>query len=245
MVIISAECLEKNEVVALGDQKFVYFKDPIDVWTPRGYRKSPRYLCVDKMPEKSLQKHIDLAKAMNPKQRIITSGEWHQMDWIMQRTNPDLEEDMVTSPYERTSTILDYVHGKRIEKKSGLAYFDGLLMQNPETDDKASFIFDEKRIMKAKDTWEMALPLIGNNPTNMHRVFNRFIDTIYGMKRARNRLWPDTSYIYLPDNPREFINIIRGNFGWRNLDMARACVTGNWGPNDDNAYAASRVVLEE
>jgi hypothetical protein len=227
-----------------GDGKFVYITDPVEVWTPSGPREAPRIISARMMPSNStMPQDIDSINKMPPGARRLTSGEWHQIRERIEKGNPETERSMTEIPYEATGTILDYAHGKKVERKSG-SYFDGLVIQNPLTDGKGNFLEDEKGIIRAGDVWETALPLEGGYVTNMRaRTFGKLIDTLYGTKGAINKL-PDYSYLDLPDNPGHLINVLRGGWPKNDRSGARANIGGRWKPSDSDASVASRISLD-
>ena len=244
MINIPAGPLGKYPVGVIGGQPFVYLRDPPAVWTPSGYRTAPQYLCVDKMPTKqNLIQAIDMAKGRTPRQRLLTSGEWYQISLRLEETNPEIENNMITGPSEATATIADYEHGKKVEKKSGLAYFDGLLMQHPETDGNGYLATDEKGILKARDMWEMPLPLKGGYIDGMPKNFKKFIDTIYGMRSARKKLKLPHAYLFWSENPTGLISLLRGGWIWPTNVPGRVRVH-DWRTFGSDEDVASRAAIE-
>ncbi len=152
-------------------------------WSPDGYYGTPMKIDVNNIPANTtLYEAISEARKRKPKQRIITAGEWHTIRNYLQKTNPEAEENMVRDPRKMTSTILDYGHGKRRKN-----YFAGLLIQMPEVNDEGNLLTDENGILKAKQIWEMPLPIGFYNLKELTKTFDKFLNTVYGTEDARKK----------------------------------------------------------
>ena len=189
-------------------QGMLHIDEPVYVWTPGGEERSPGWMALGKSPaSRTLPQSIAELGAGNPKQKPLTSGEWMQARLYLQRAVHELEEDMTTGAYERTSTLVDYDHG--------------LVIQIPEADADGNLVTDEKGIIRGRHTWEMALPkksfYINQAPKDLAKFFN----TIHGMDDAAGQL-PDYAYFGIDDNPTGVRNLLRGR--WRCADRGdRAC----------------------
>ncbi len=214
-------------------------QQPVEVWIPNGSYTAPRRIDTNKMPVNTTLPEVILeAGGRNPRQRILTSGEWHRIRENLQRTNAKVEEGMITGPYERTSTILDYTHGR----KGDGDYFCGLLIQIPEVVDDGNFAEDEKGILKARYIWEMALPIKSDHVKNMPPELDPFLDTIYGMKEAR-KILPDYAYFYM-EKPEGLISLLRGDWAWPDRGRRRVDVFGAWRPLNPGGCVAARAAVE-
>ena len=210
---------------------------PVEIWTPDGHYKASRQIDTKKTPVGTILPQVTIeARKMQPSQRPMTSGEWYRIREYLRNKNPDMEENMITGAYERTSTISDYVHGKK--KK---AYFDGLLIQIPVSDDEGNLVTDERGILEARHVWEMALPVKSDYAKNMPPELVVFLNTIYGMEDARKRL-PDCAYIYVV--PQGLKNLFRGAGARLAARDRRVDVSGHLGPLDPNERVASRTAAE-
>ena len=192
---------------------------------------------------KTLAQVISGARSKHLGLEILTSGEWHQIRKYLQRTNPEAEDGMITGSYERTSTVLDYVHGSKSQTGK---WFNGLLIQHPEIGSDRDLAKDEKGILSARDVWEMALPLDFDFVKNMPREFDPFLDTIYGMEGARKKL-SDSAFVKISPEDKGLINLLRGNWncGWPDREGRRVSVLGVWDPFDSDEDVASRAAISE
>ncbi len=213
--------------------------EPMEIWTPDGCYKAPGHIDKNKMPDSlTLPQVIIEAAKRNPRQRIMTSGEWYQIREKLQETTPDVEKIMVSGSYERTSTILDFDHGKKNKKDK---YFDGLLIQIPKVDDEGNLSVDEKGILKARHLWEMALPLKSDHVNNMPPELDMFIDTIYGMKGVRKEL---PNYAYISITPEGLRNLLRGDWSWPDHESRRVDVSGLWEPLNPDEDVSARAAVD-
>ena len=220
---------------------FVILERPVHVWTTDGYYIAPRQIDTKKTSSKTTLPQI-IAEARNkkPRQRPLTAGEWYMIREMLEQTEPGIEESMITAPYERTSTILDYIHGRGRRKYSKKGYYDGLLIQIPEADDEGNLIKDEKGILKARHIWEMALPIKSDYVKNMPPELDTFLNTIYGMDDARNKL-PDYAHVSIKyDGLR---NLVRGQ-SWHFQGDGRVVVNGRFGPLSTYWDVAARAATE-
>lgn len=162
---------------------FLQDSSPPEFWTPDGYRRLPD---VDLKPMRTscgLGEYIQEAGKQG--KRLLTSGEWHQTAVRFIEACPEAGR-MVPNwkSMERVSTILRYNCGRKKTRK-GAEYYDGLLIQSPEADDEGKLLRDSGGIPIARDVWEMALPAKCFYAKNADPVFDRLVDTLYGMENAR------------------------------------------------------------
>jgi hypothetical protein len=170
----------------------VKIAESVSVWTPDGYYEAPTLIDKHKMPDENIAQQIYQASLRNPGQRILTSGEWHQVREIAHKTNPELEKNMIElgTGYERTCTILDYDHGELHLKDK---YFDGFLIQIPEIILEEQYKIpiiniDDKGMVKSRHRWKMPLPIEPYHYVmEMPKIFDTFLNTIYGTENAREK----------------------------------------------------------
>jgi hypothetical protein len=225
---------------------------PVEIWTPDFTYTAPRYIDREEMPVNLTYPQIVLeARVRKPSQRILTSGEWYQIREMLHKTDPELEKSMIKGNFERNSTLFDFTHGRRRED-----YYEGLLIQIPEMDDDGNILTDrgilefdkegnpipESGIITAEDVFEMALPLESGYIKNLHQRFNPLIDTIYGMKGAKEKL-PGYAYISIYSNGLR--NLIRGHWYWRDCEHRRVDIDGEWELFSLRGDVAARAAAEE
>lgn len=232
--------------VEVGGLEFVNITDPVKVYTPSGSRSFRcRVGAYHLPPDRTMEKDIQAIKAIHRRATHLTSGEWYQILLRLEETNDEIAQNMRGPTHDRTATILDYEHGKKVVKKSG-SYFDGLVIEHPETDKKGNFVYDGD-ILRARDVWEMPLPLepleqfiiIGKMP----KIFDKFLDTIYGMKNARNEVRGGYVEIDLPSSGNGLVNLIRGpkiRFG----GISGVDVRIEFDPSFSAGYIASRAIIK-
>jgi hypothetical protein len=227
----------------------VKIAESVKVWTPDGYYESPTLIDMHKMPDEDLAKQIFQAYARNPPQRILTSGEWHQIRETAQKTNPELEKSMIErgNGYERTCTLLDYEHGELRDQ-----CYDGFLIQIPEIalhDSRSAPVINknDKGIVRGRNIWRMPLPLEPYYAKDMPKIFDMFLNTIYGTENAREK-YPH-AFVGLgsrQDNeitiPHGLIDIVRG---WYSDYYNQASVV--WGRSNGylNCEMCARAAVEE
>ena len=217
---------DTKETATKAYKGLVSLEKPVHVWTPDGGYNAPRHIAEAKSPASmDLPETIIYMKSQSPKQRPLTSGEWHQVREALNTANPEIEENMITGAYERTSTLVDFDHG--------------LVIQIPDADEEGNLIADEKGIIKGRHTWEMALPskagYVGQMPDDMAKFFN----TIYGMEDAASQL-PDYAYFFIDENPKGARNLLRGGWSYGDREDRRVYVLGLWWPSGSRGRVASR-----
>ncbi len=215
--------------------RVVQLPKPLEIWTPDGSYRGPTIIDRSKMPTNQtlFQTTKEAKESRYPLTEVFTSGEWFQILLALETMHSPVAGDMVTGPYERTSTLLDYEHGTRRDK-----WHDGLVIQLPEFDGRGNFVPDEKGIPKGRHIWEMALPIESICIENMPPELDEFLNTIYGMENARKQL-PGEAYFYA--KPLEIRNLLRGYWDWPSRGSRRANVGGTWRPSRSSEDVASRV----
>lgn len=154
---------------------------------------------------------------------VASSGLWYQTRLRLEKEMPEVESDFVTGEAEDTSTVLVFL-------KTGEKYADGLFVQYPVpnaggTDSER----DEKGIPKARQIFQMALPVRNSNVKDMPIELDPFLNTIYGMEDARKRL-PDFAYVWvIPEGERR---VLRSAWSWPHREDRRVIVRGYWAPAD-------------
>jgi hypothetical protein len=257
MMLMTAGNLKTYPVFGIRGRNYVDMTDnvnPVTVWTPDckpgEYRIAPNIIGEEKMPSKTTMSE-DIAairQALTPKAGRLSSGEWYQVRKRLEETNPDTELGMVFGNYEATATLADFRHGRRVEK-NGVVYFDGLLIQHPETDGKTLLANREGRegFIKARDVWQMPLPLNGGHVKELLQKnpdLGTFFDTIYGMRDAGKQLPGDYVYLSWPFNPDgRILNLLRGGWLFSDPLPKRVPVDGRWGPYESGVSVASRAAV--
>lgn len=188
------------------------------IWTPSGSYTAPGFLQTEvKCIGYSLQGSMAyLAKETHPSARIPTSGEWYRLMEFLGEKDPALSDRMVTEGVQRTSTLIDYDHGKLCGNGK---WFDGLLYQIPELDGDSGCLADDQfnGIVRARYVDRMALPLNDFNVRNMLPEFEPLLNAIFGMEDARRQLLSKNVRFWIDENPSSggrfsgLRNIFRGD----------------------------------
>jgi hypothetical protein len=199
-----------------------------EIWTPEGPYRSPAFIAAEKSSVcQALPDVMAEARSRDSEQRLLTSGEWHQIRVYSHEQSPHLEESMITGCYEMTSTLLDFEHD--------------LIIQLPVLDNAGELVIDKKGIIQGRHIWKMALPRIAGYVNHMPDHFDTFFNTIYGMEDSMRRL-PMYTYLDIEENPRGIRTLLRGNLPDRRAKGFG--VHGNWGPLDSGWGVASRSAAE-
>jgi len=218
-------------------QGMLHLEKPLYVWTPDGGYEMPRWIAVEKSSaSRTLFQTMQEMQAACPKQRPLTSGEWSVAREHVQAAHPEIEKGMITGLYEKTATILDYIHGSRGQSGD---WFDGLIIQIPESNGKEP-VTDEKGIIKARDVWHAALPLKPDYAKSLPSDCDTFLNIIHGAEGARKKL---PGYAYVNVFPEGGLNnLVRGRwlYGGRGRRRGRVDVDGHWRPSLSDEGVASR-----
>jgi len=202
---------------------------PVHIWTPDGGYNAPKLIAEAKTPvSMDLPQTITYMKKQSQKHRPLTSGEWHQVRKALKEARPEIEENMITGAYERTSTLVDYEHS--------------LVIQIPDADAEDNLITDGKGIIKGRHTWEMALPKSSGYIKQMPNELVRFFNTIYGMEDAAKQL-PDNAFFFIDENPAGTRNLLRGDWSCAR-GSGRVNVDGGWRPSNSRGSVASRGAVD-
>lgn len=211
----------------------VKLDEQIPVWTPDGTTYAPGWIAAEKSPaSRTLPQTMSELGASTPKQMPCTSGEWMQARLHLQNKHPEIEKGMTTGAYEKTATILDYVHGK---PSQGGGWFDGLVIQIPLLEG-GELAVDEKGIIKGH-VYEMALPIKSDYAKNLPKECDVFLNTIHGMESAREQ-FPE-AYVYLEPG-LGIINLLRGRWLYGRREYRRVSVLGTRRPLSSDEGVASR-----
>lgn len=188
----------------------VEIRDPPEVWTPEGAYSAPNFIARRELRAKMALGEACLeVEQMVPEQRLPTAGEFYQITKRLRKTDPEIADSMLSGNSKRTSTILDYRHGRRMSLKRGREYyFTGLLIQVPEVDGNGKILKEKGGIPRAIQSWEMPLPLESGYIGKMDPIFDRLLDTLHGMKNARKR----HPKAFLSITPRGLVSVTRS--GW-------------------------------
>ncbi len=209
---------------------FVSLEKPVRIWTPDGGYNAPKLIAEAKTPTKmDMPETISFLRGQNPKQRQLTSGEWHQIREYLKAAKPDIEDNMITGAYERTSTLVDFDHG--------------LVIQIPDIDTGNHLVRDGNGIIKGRHEWEMALPKKSGYIGQMPKDSAKFFNTAYGMDEAAKQL-PDYAYFLIDDNPTGTRNLLRGLWSSGRRECRRVSVDGDRGPLSSGEDVASRGAVD-
>ncbi|NYZ77322.1 hypothetical protein H0O02_03330 [Candidatus Micrarchaeota archaeon] len=245
---MSAANLKTYPVFQIRGRNYVDMTDngnPVLVWTPSGLREAPNIVGAEDTPPNRTMPHDlnDIRQTLSPGAGRLASGDFYRVLFRLEKTNPEVARSMVTGSYKATGTLADFSHCKKVYK-NGTAYFDGLLVQHPETDGER-LLTDDRGIIRARDVWEMPLPLEGGYVKELLRetpVLGKFFDAIYGMENAGHHL-PDYAHLNWPNNPTDVLNLLRGRWPWRPPMDWRVFVDGLWRPSDSDWDVASRAAV--
>ncbi len=216
----------------------VQLPEPPEIWTPDGSYRGPTIIDRRKMPvRQTLFQATREAASRYPAMAPLTSGEWFQILLALENEAHDVAEDMVSDSVERTSTLLNYAHGKRRNE-----WCNGFLIQFPDFDENGNIVRDERRVPKGKYVCEIALPTKTGYVKDMPTECDPFINAIYGMPDARRQL-PDYAYhyAYLWLAPDDIRNLLRGYWCRLDRECRRVDVDGRGEPSLPDAVVASRV----
>jgi hypothetical protein len=208
---------------------FVSLEKPVHIWTLDGGYNAPRLIAKAKTPTgMNMPQTIVFLKGQRPRQRMLTSGEWHQVRGMLEATNPDVEDNMTTGYYERSSTLVDYDHG--------------CVIQIPELDAEGNLVMDGQHI-KGRHVWEMALPKKSDDVKNMSADLAKFFNTIYGMEDAAKQL-PDDAHFFIDENPSGVRNLLCGYYRYNYRETRRFDIHGCWWPSHWRWNVASRGAVD-
>lgn len=209
----------------------------VTLWTPSGEERWSGYVTEKKaqLNGRTITKYQQreaISHAIQQNGFIPSSGLWHQSLSRLEKERPDVEEDFITGESEDTSAVLKFL-------KVGEKYADGLFIQYPFVNsDCTDFERDEKRVPKARQIWQMALPV---NDSYVHRLpeeLDTFVNTLYGMSDARKQL-PDYAYVSItPEGERR---VLRSDWDWLPREGRRVLAGGDWRPADRVSDVGFRV----
>lgn len=168
---------------------------------------------------------------------VPSAGLLYQTRAKLEKENPVVEEDFITGDLEDTATLWRYL-------KIGENWADGLLIQYPlPNEDGTDFLRDEKGIPKARQIFQMALPVRDSYVGKMPPELDMFANTLYGMQDTRSLL-PDYAFVWVnPSSIKSCVEkrALRGGWYLAPRERRRVDVPGPLAPAHRHSPVSFRV----
>ncbi len=212
------------------------YKGDEEAWSGNVYAKKAE---LNGMTLKAYPQWEEIAHAREIGGFEPSSGLWYQTRARLQTESPDIEKDFITGMLEGTATLWKY-----LKVEDGKSWADGLFINYPVPNaDGTDFERDEKGIPKARQVWQMALPVKDSYVNGMPPELDTFANTLYGMQDSRVQL-PDYAFVWVnPSSIKHGVEkrALRSGWGLARRADRRVDVSGYLGPAGRSSLVSFRV----